>query len=193
MLESKKIVSNTKKYFTTAEEMGFMTDELMNILDKDFVGAPASTHLDLHNAFEGGLVDHLLRTTKFAISLNAALPDNLQSKKESIIKVCFLFQIGKAHLFVPNLSIWHKEKQGKMYEYNEELVSMGIGERSLYYALKAGVSLTEEESQAILNAAKDDSDKQAKFFTSPLGVLLKQANEWAIIEEKLLVPVKTPA
>jgi hypothetical protein len=183
-IPKEQILKNTTKYFETAEKYGFMTPDFMKFLGEDFIKAPASTMKDMHNACEGGLIDHLLRVTKHAISINAALPLDLQSPKESIIKVCLLHQIGKAHLYVPCTSAWHIEKQGKMYDYNEELLAFNIGERSVFYAMTNGVSLTDYEYQAIINYDKGDADKQAKYFTERLGMLLKHANQWAIVEEK---------
>ena len=185
MIKQEQIVKNTKKYFQTAQEQGFMTEELMSFLGEDFIKAPASTMSDLHNAFEGGLIDHLLRVTKFAISINEnVLPEHLKLDKKTIIKTCFLHQIGKAHLYLPCTSEWHRTNQGKMYEFNDELVSMRVGERSAYYALGNSVSLTEEEYQAIVNYDKDNTDKQSKYHNSLLGDLLKMANDLAITEEK---------
>lgn len=182
-LTQEQVVKNTKKYFVTGQEQKFITDEFIAFLGNDFMTAPASTSKDLNNAFEGGLVDHLLKTTKYAIGINSILPDELKLTKEQIIKVCFLYQIGKAHLFVKNTSDWHINK-GIFYDFNNELISMKVGERSAFYALSNGITLTEDEYQAIINHDKDDSDKQAKFHTSPLGTLLKHANDWAVIEEK---------
>jgi hypothetical protein len=184
MLDKEKIIKNTKKYFETAEP--FITNELTEFLAQDFISAPASTNKDLHNAFEGGLIDHLLRTTKFAISINGILPEKLRATKEEIIKVCFLFQIGKAHMYKPCTSEWHIKNQGKMYDFRDDNPAVKIGELSAYYALLHGVKLTTKEYEAIINSDKDDSDKQAKYFSSILSVILKQANELAIIEEKAL-------
>lgn len=185
MIKQEQIVKNTKKYFQTAQEQGFMTEELMAFLGENFIKAPASTMSDLHNAFEGGLIDHLLRVTKYAVSINETiLPENLKLQKKDIIKVCFLHQIGKAHLYIPCTSEWHIKNQGKMYDFNDSLTSMRVGERSAHYALNNGVTLTEEEYQAIINFDKDDNDKQAKYHNSLLGDLLKMANQLAITEEK---------
>ena len=185
MLKQDQIVKNTKKYFQTAQEHGFMPEELINFLGEAFIKAPASTMADLNNAFEGGLIDHLLKVTKYAISINEnVLPESLRLPKKDLIKVCFLHQIGKTHLYVPCTSEWHIKNQGKMYEFNDSIVSMRVGERSAYYAISNGVSLTQEEYQAIVNFDKDDSDKQSKYHNSLLGDLLKMANQLAIIEEK---------
>jgi hypothetical protein len=183
-LKSEQIVKNTKKYFKTAEEHGFMNEKLMNFLGEDFIKAPASTMKDLHNAFEGGLIDHLLRVTKYAISINDnILSEDLKLDKKTIIKVGLLHQIGKAHLYIPCTSEWHIKNQGKMYEF-ADVISMRVGERSAFYVLTNGIELTDEEYQAIINYDKDDSDKQAKYHTSILGEVLKMANQLAIIEEK---------
>ena len=95
-----------------------------------------------------------------------------------------MFKIGKTFLYKWCDSEWHRNNQGKMYEYNEELTSMRVGERSVYYATKYGISLTEEEYQAIINYDKSEDDKQSKWYSSVLSNILKQANELAIIEEK---------
>lgn len=183
MITQEKVLKNTKKYFETAEKYGFMNDGLIEVLGQEFISAPASTATNLHNAFEGGLVAHLLLTTKYAVSINGVLPDSLKVDVASLIKVCLLHQIGKANLYKPNKSKWHNDR-GMMFEFNEDLVSMKVGERSAIIALSNGITLTDEEYQAILNHDKDDSDKQAKWHSETLGVILKQANELAIIEEK---------
>jgi hypothetical protein len=182
-MTQEKVLKNIEKYFTTANKYGFMNDDLMEFLGQDFMKAPASTATNLHNAFEGGLIAHLLLTTKYAVSINNVLPDTLKVDATSLIKVCLLHQIGKAKLYKPFESKWHNDR-GIMYEFNEDLTSMRVGERSAIYALQNGVTLTETEFQAIINHDKEDSDKQSKWHTNTLGVILRQANELAIIEEK---------
>jgi flagellar assembly factor FliW len=182
-LTEDKIKKNASKYFKSGEVYGFLNEQLVTFLGTDFIGAPASTATNLHNAFEGGLVSHLLLTTKYAVALNEQLPESMQVDKKSLVKVCCLHQIGKSKLYKPTTEDW-KMKKGIMYDFNDQLTSMHVGERSAYYALSNGVELTEEEYQAIINHDKDDSDKQAKWHTNMLGVLLKQANELAILEEK---------
>ncbi len=183
MLTKEKVVKNAKKYFDTGTKYGFMTEELQNFLGADFIAAPASTRTELHNAYEGGLVEHLLLVTKYAVSINSILPEGQRVDVNSLIKVCCLHQIGKAKLYTPHTSDWHRNK-GIMYEFNNELTSMRVGERSAFYAVNNGVTLTEEEFQAIVNHDKDDDDKQAKWHSNLLGVILRQANELAIMEEK---------
>jgi hypothetical protein len=132
-----------------------------------------------HNAFEGGLIDHLLKVAKYAIGINNSLPEDERVDQTSLLKVCLLHGIGKAKLYTPCTSEWHRKNQGKMYEFNEDLVSMRVGERSAYYAISHGVSLTEEEFTAILFFDKTD-DKMSEYHNTMLGELLKMGNILAI-------------
>jgi hypothetical protein len=182
-LNQETIVKNTKKYFETANKLGFMTEELMSFLGESFIKAPASSMTDFHNAFEGGLIDHSLRVAKYAVLINKSLPVEEQVNEASLLKVCFLHQIGKANLYTPCTSEWHRKNQGKMYEFNETLVSMRVGERSVYYATNNGVKLTEEEFSAILFFDKTD-DKMSEYHNSMLGELLKMGSTLAIKNEQ---------
>lgn len=182
-LDQEKVVANTKKYFETATKLGFMNNELMTFLGEDFIKAPASSMAHYHNAFEGGLVDHLLKVATYAVRINDSLPEDERADKTSLLKVCLLHQIGKAKLYTPCTSEWHRKNQGKMYEFNEDLTSMRAGERSLYYAMSHGIKFTEDETVAILNFDKND-DKMSEFHNSLVGDILKMASTLAIRNEQ---------
>ena len=179
-----KILKNKEVFLEKNKLYGVLTKELIDFLGEDVITAPASSMTSLHNAFPGGLIDHILKTTKYAIGINKLLPKENQVEALSIVKVCFLHQIGKSFLYKWNESEWHRKNQGKNYVYNEEIVSLRIGERSILYALRYGVKLSDEEYQAIINYDKSDDDKQSKWYGGILSTILKQANELAIIEEK---------
>lgn len=181
-----KIIKNKQTFLEKNELYGILSKELLDYLGEDLLTAPASTMKSLHNAFPGGLLDHIILTTKYSVDINLSLPEELRVNNESLIKVCFLHQIGKSFLYKMCESEWHRTNQGKMYEFNDELTSMRVGERSAYYALKYGVELSEDEYQSIINYDKPEDDKQAKWHSSTLATILKQANELAIIEEKNL-------
>jgi hypothetical protein len=182
-LDQTKIVANTKKYFETATKNGFMNNELMAFLGEEFIKAPATSMTSYHNAFEGGLIDHLLKVAKYAIGVNNSLPEDERVDQTSLLKVCLLHGIGKAKLYTPCTSEWHRKNQGKMYEFNEDLVSMRVGERSAYYAISHGITLSEEEYTAILFFDKTD-DKMSEYHNSLLGELLKMGNILAIKSAK---------
>jgi hypothetical protein len=178
-IDQTKIVANTKKYFETAFKNGFMNDELMKFLGEDFIKAPASSMADYHNAFEGGLIDHLLKVANYAVRINNALPEDERVEQQSLLKVCLLHGIGKSKLYKPCTSEWHRKNQGKMYEFNDDLVSMRPSERSVYYALSHGIQLTEQEYSAIIFFDKVD-DRMSDYHNSMVGELLKMGSVLAI-------------
>lgn len=173
-----------KRFHEKNERYKIFPKELLHFLGDDFFLAPATTHKNMHNAYPGGLVDHIFTITKYAVEINNLLPTKLRVDVQSLIKVCFLHQIGKTYLYKLCESEWHRENQGKMYDYVENLIAMRIGERSIFYCTKYCVDLTEEEYQAIINFDKPEDDQQSKWHSETLSVILRQANELAIIEEK---------
>lgn len=183
-LDKTRLEKNVKKFEEVNGKYEFFTKDLLDFLGQDYFLAPASPMRDMNNAFPGGLLDHTIKVAKYAVYLNNSLPESMREPLESVLKVSFLSEIGKTFLFKPCTSEWHIKNQGKYFEFNEDLVSMRVGERSAFYALSNGVKLTEEEYQSILNHDKSEEDKQVRWYTSKLGQLLKQATDLAILEEK---------
>jgi 23S rRNA maturation-related 3'-5' exoribonuclease YhaM len=78
MLAEENILANYERFMKGSKKYGFSNDKLFEILGKEFIEAPASTLSDRHNAFKGGLIDHILRVTEIALRLNKQLPDALK-------------------------------------------------------------------------------------------------------------------
>ena len=185
MIDATQIEKNKKAYYASIKAYNVCHIDLVDKLaDMGLFEAPASTMLNLHNAFPGGLVDHLIRVAGYAVKLNEMLPEALKQTKESVIRVSLLHGIGKTGLYTPCKSEWHIKNQGKMYEFNDDLVSMRVGERSAYYCSLHGVKLNEEEYQTIVNSDKGDNDLQSKYHSTPLAQIVKQGFELAIFEQK---------
>ena len=68
-----KILKNKEIFLEKNDNYKIFTSELLDFLGEDLMTAPASSMLSLHNAFPGGLIDHILKTTKYAIGLNNLL------------------------------------------------------------------------------------------------------------------------
>lgn len=184
MLSSQQLESNKQKFLETNEKYNIFTSDLLEFLGDGFYTAPASPMLDMYGCFPGGLLNHLIKACKYSIQINDLLPDVIKQNKESIIKCVFLSQIGKVFMFKPNPSEWHRKNLGKLYEFNDELVSLITGERSAYYAINHGVKLQENEFQSIVNQDKDETDKMSKYYSEALTNIVKQGIELAIIDEK---------
>jgi hypothetical protein len=185
MITLEKLEKNKKKFFDVNSEYKIFTSELEEFLGESFYVSPASPSTDLYGCYPGGLLDHLIKVCKYSLLINDLLPEKIKVKKEKIIKVVFLSQIGKVFLFVENPSEWHRVNQGKPYVYDSKnKTALRTGERSVFYATKHGVKLEEDEYQAIINVDKDTDDKMAKWHSSIIGQILRQGFELAIIEEK---------
>jgi 23S rRNA maturation-related 3'-5' exoribonuclease YhaM len=184
MLTEEKIKKNAQKFNDTGVKYGVVNDELMGLLGTDFITAPCTTTTNLYGAYDGGLIQHILNVTKYAIEINGMLPSEKQVRKDLIIRVCLIHQIGKANMYSEQTSQWHKDNRGEMYVFNDESLSMSTAERSVFYALKSGIELTEDEVFAIYNYNSDFAHWGMKKEGEKLASLLKTANMIAIMEEK---------
>jgi hypothetical protein len=184
MLTSEQMQSNKVKFIQTNSKYNILPPELEDFLGEDFYHAPATTTLDMYGAYPGGLLNHCLQASKYAIKLNNILPEKMQQSVDSILKCVFLSQIGKTFMFKFNESEWHRKTLGKMYDFVEHEVSMKSGERSIYYLMKYGVTLKEDEFQTIINSEKDSDDKMSKYRLTDLSNIVRMGIELSILEEK---------
>jgi hypothetical protein len=181
MLTITQLEANKKIFDDSNEKYGIFTPKLKEFLGDDFYTAPATSSSNMIGCYPGGLLRYLIKACKFAIKVNEILPDSLKQPPETIVKVVFLSQIGKVFMFkvkVGNLS------GARPYDFNNDIVRMHVGERSVYYALTHGVTLEENEYQAILNLDKDEEDKMAKYFSEPLTEIIRHGFDLAAMEEK---------
>jgi len=180
MLTITQLEKNKKTFDDSNEKYGIFTLKLKAFLGDNFYTCPSTSSLNMIGCYPGGLLHYLIKACKFAIKVNETLPDRLKQSPDSIVRVVFLSQIGKVFMF--------KLKDGtggnKPYEFDDDIVRMHVGERSVYYALTHGVELSEKEYQAILNIDKDSDDKQAKYFSEPLTQIIKHGFDLAVMELK---------
>jgi len=184
LISEKKIDSNKEYFLKINKEYEVFTDELLEFLGEDFFVAPFSPSLDMAACYPGGLLDFLMKICKYAVNVSEVFPENIRPDKKSIVRTSFLSQIGKTFLFEFNKDKWMAEKKGKIYQYrDDEIVIMGVSERSVYYALRYGVKLNDEEYQTIMNLDKDSSEKFMRG-SKPLYYIIKAGLEIALLEEK---------
>ena len=184
MISEERIEKNKQIFEEKNKEYGIFTKELSEFLGEDFFLAPASPSLEMYNAYPGGLVEHLLKQCKYTININNILPESIRIDKKTIVKAVFLSEIGKTFLFKLNDDEFTR-KRGKMYVYNDnEMVVMNVSERSIYYATKYGVQLTEEEYQAILFSDKEPNERFVKGASKTLFRIMKMGYELALMEDK---------
>ena len=183
-IDKEKIAKNAKKFHDTGLKYDFVNEEFMTLLGEEFITAPACSTLNLYNAYEGGLIQFILTVTKYAVSVNDSLPEDKKANLASLIKVSMLHQIGKAKMFVEQTSKWHRDNKGEMFIFNEDLLSLTVAERSIYYAMQAGINLTEDEVFAIFNYNSDFAMRPLKTEGEKLAAVLRVATMIAVIESK---------
>lgn len=103
-----------------------------------FFSAPASTRY--HGAYEGGLFDHSLETTKCLVELTEKLGLKWEHKRSPYV-VGMLHDLCKCDAYV-----WDIENDE--YRYSREVIIPGHGDKSVYMAMKY-FDLTDEEIACI--------------------------------------------
>jgi hypothetical protein len=181
MLTITQLENNQKKFKEANLKYNIFTKELEDFLGDNFYTSPVSSSLNMIGCYPGGLLHHIIKACRYSIKLNEILPDELKQPVATIVKVVFLCQIGKVFMFK---MIDGSAQYGKMYDFNDDIVRLHVGERSAYYALKYGVQLDEKEYQAIINIDKESDDKMAKYFSTSLTQIIKNGFELAVMEEK---------
>ena len=156
------------------------TNNLINSLGGDDVVMDASyaNLTDSGLAYRGSLIESMLNITKYAVKINQLLPENKQANLNSIVKVGLLHHIAKVLLYEPNDNNWEITNRGMVYKYNSELEgALRVGERSTLLSSNAGIKFSELEYEAMRIMDKTNDDNYAKYYSSSLSIVIKQANE----------------
>ena len=156
------------------------TKNLINSLGGDDVVMDASyaNLTDSGLAYKGSLIESMLNITKYAVKINQLLPENKQANLSSIVKVGLLHHIAKVLLYEPNDNNWEITNRGMVYKYNSELEgALRVGERSTLLSSNAGIKFSELEYEAMRIMDKTNDDNYAKYYSSSLSIVIKQANE----------------
>ena len=157
-------------------------DKLIESLGGEEVVMNASfaTTKDTGLAYDGSFTHAVLSITATATKHNELLPDNIKSKKESIVKVGLLSHIGKCVMYKKNTNDWEVKQRGIIYsfQYSPEYGALRTGERSILIAMNNGITFTEHEFEAMRIMDKADSDDNyTKYYSGPLSMIIRQANE----------------
>lgn len=149
--------------------------------------APASSRLEFHNAFPGGLVDHSLRVMNKTIAIGKAW--NVKDIPIESIIISTLFhdwgKVGEPNnpRYVHNNSVWHRQR-GMIYTVNNQQFTTAHG--ALFIFNSYGIKLSSEEYLSImLNDGQYVSDNKSYSMREPkLALLVHFADRWASQCEK---------
>jgi hypothetical protein len=110
------------------------------------------------------------------------LPEDKRVDKPTLVKVCLLHQIAKAVRLIPNDNQWEVEKRGFVYKYDNNLPSIRTGLHSVSMCFECGIPLTTEEIEAMTVNDRDLSDDQARWHSSIMATIVRQASELTYLQ-----------
>ena len=160
------------------KKVGVDCDKLVELYGEKIKNASFSVSNEDNNAYDGSLVNTILRIlTPNAVRINEILPQGIKVDKNTIVKVCLLSHISKALRLIPNDNKWEVETRNLKYKFDTSLPSIRTGLHSIVMANECGIPFTAIEAEAMTIMDRDTEDKQAKYFSSTLSTIIKQANE----------------
>lgn len=149
--------------------------------------SPMSAIVASNVAYDGALLDKVLRhITPKALQLREVFDESIRPSKEQVIKVCLLHRLGNCVMFTKNTNEWEVNNRGIKYTYVPTKVALKSGMRSILICNECNIQLTEEEIESMVTNERNDDDAQAKFFSSPLAMIIKMANEIINTENRLV-------
>lgn len=153
-----QIDDNRRRVMKLVDGIPMRTRAIATLLESDSVGAqyftsPASSRVDFHSAYPGGLAAHSLNVLDQAIELMAAVPEFTGLSMPSVVLVSLFHDLGKAGdedgpLYVPQTTHWKAEK-GELFTHNTALRPMSVPDRTLFMLQRYGVMLEHEEFLAM--------------------------------------------
>lgn len=185
MIDAELLEKNYEIFKKKIEPFGVTSEKIDEVFGDKLKLATFTPNNEDGLAYDGSLLNVILRTlTPFALKIADIIAVNVPIEKDSIIKVALLHQISKAVMFEKNDNQWEIEKRGLLYKYAPSKAGLKMGLRSLLLCQDLGVKFTEDEFEAMCCLDRLEDDKQAKFFSTPLSNVIRQANELTYIDNK---------
>ena len=176
-------LSNYELYLKKLDNLGIDTTKLSEDYGEQLADATFGMNSENGLAYDGALIYTLLyKLTPYAIKINELFPKEIQVDKTSLVKVCLLHQIAKAVRLTRNDNEWEIKNRGLVYKYTPNQPSIRTGLHSLVIAQNCGIQFTPEEAEAMTVNDRDLSDDQARWHSSLMASIVRQANEMVYLE-----------
>lgn len=174
---------NLRLFLKKLSSLNIPTEALELEYKEKLLNATFTPSNDYGNAYDGSLLEIVLKKlTPYAIKINDSLDESIQVDKNTLIKICLLHHIAKSVSLIPNDNAWEVEKRGLLYKYNNDIPSIRTGLHSLIIAQNCGISFTAEEAEAMTINDRTATDEQAKWHSSVLSTIIRQANELTYLD-----------
>lgn len=174
---------NYQLFLKKLEQVGVDTKRLDEEYGEKIKNASFTNLNDFGNAYEGSMIEIVLKVlTPYAVKVNELLPEEQRIDKNTLVKVCLLHHIGKALKLIPNDNQWEIEKRQMVFKYDDKLPSIRTGQLSLSMAQNCGIPFDFWETEAMIVNDRDLTDDQARWHSSVMATVVRQANELAYIQ-----------
>jgi hypothetical protein len=176
-------LSNYELFLKKLNQLGVDTAKLAEEYGERLTNETFSINSEYGLAYDGSLIEVILyKLTPYAIRLNELFPEAIRVDKASLIKVCLLHQIAKAVRLTPNDNEWEIKNRGLLYKYVQGQPSIRTGLHSLVIANNCGITFTPEEAEAMTVNDRDLTDDQARWHSSLMASIVRQASEMVYLE-----------
>lgn len=173
------------------EDIKTNVKKMLEVIEERLALAPASSKLEQHSCFAGGLVDHSLKVLSNAIKVKKTFFEDFNITNDSLIVTCLFHDLGKIgdleqDYYLPQDSQWHQDKLGEMYKINKELDFMTVPHRSLWFLQHFNISLAKDEMLAIMlhDGQYTDENRTYRMREVPLVDIIHTADFFACKQEK---------
>ena len=174
---------NYELYLKKLSQLGIDTTMFAEKVGDKLKEASFTNLNEFGNAYPGSLIEIVLKVlTPYAVKLNELLPEEQRVDKNTLVKICLLHHIAKAVKFLPNDNQWEVEKRAMVYKYDESQPSIRTGLHSLVLAQEVGIQFTPEEAEVMTVNDRDLTDDQARWHSSVMSTIVRQANELTYIQ-----------
>ena len=176
-------LSNYELFLKKLNQLGIDATKLAEDYGEKIADATFSVNSENGLAYDGSLIEVILyKLTPYAIKVTDLFPENVRVDKKSLVKVCLLHQIAKSIRIVPNDNDWEIKNRGLLYKYAKGQPSIRTGLHSLVMAQNCGINFTPEEAEAMTVNDRDLTDDQARWHSSLMASIVRQASEMVYLE-----------
>ncbi len=188
MLTVEKLNLNYLTFCKKLEKYNCYSEQMFNDIGEQIKNCSFSLNEESGSCYQGAMIDTVLNhLCSVAYNVNESVfgVNNrfsiMKVNMDMLMRVLLLQHIAKAELFIPTRDQW-KIKKGQHYDFNGDIkTTLKLGERSLFLCQKYGITLSEEEFEAIRVIDKLDDDK-INSYISPLCFIVKMANQFVAVE-----------
>lgn len=170
-------------YLQKLGQLGIDTNKLAETYGDALMNATFTNNGETGLAEDGSLLRTILyKLTPYAIKINEIFPETIRVDKGQLVKICLLHQISKAVRYIKNDNEWEVKNRKLFYKFNPQNPSIRTGLHSLVMAQNCGISFTPEEAEVMTINDRDLSDDQARWHSSLMATIIRQANEMVYLE-----------